>query len=422
MTFGETRARTLGTMSTEELAAYSKEFFTRETVSSYLGLLLLLALSCVAVKIFWNKIWPFLEKKQFIFSAKQRRQLTRPIILTAFSFFAFVGMKIFGIDVRFPVFFKPIVISLGLGASFLSYRLVDVIFLILQQRAEKSKNTIDDIFVSLFQKATKVSIVVFALLFLSDALGFNVKGLVAGLGIGGLAFAFAAKDTISNVFGSLMVVFDRPFSVGDWVKIDGYAEGLVEDVGIRSTRIRTFYDSIISIPNGSLASVHIDNYGKRKYRRLSTKISIQYDTSPEKIEAFCEGIRQIIANHNWTRKDYFHVYLNELGSSSLDIILYVFWQVPSWSKELAERHRLLLDILRLGEELQVEFAFPTQTVHLFNENGKESTQREDIPKTDFSYHKIGKEKAERILQRPLSFKNERSGLHGDNLPDDDISL
>ncbi len=408
-------------MNIETLKTYTM-FFTQGSASAYLWLFTLLAVSCVAVKVFWNKIWPFLEKKHLLFTSEQRKQLSRPLILTAFFFFAFVGMKLVGIDGRFPLVFRPIKIALALGGLLLFYRFIDFVFLILNQRAEKSKNTIDDILVPLFKKAAKAAIVVFCIVFLGDALGFNVKGLVAGLGIGGFAFAFAAKDTISNIFGSVMVVFDRPFSVGDWVKINGHAEGLVEEVGIRSTRIRTFYDSLVSIPNGSLANVHIDNYGQRKYRRFSSTISIQYDTSPEKIEAFCEGIRQIIANHKWTRKDYFHVYLNELGSSSLDILLYVFWQVPNWSKELAERHRLLLDILRLGKELQVEFAFPTQTVHFFNENNKEGQQQEDIAATDLSYHKIGQEKAERILRRPLSFKNERSGVDKGTLPDDDVSL
>ena len=348
-----------------------------------------------------------------------KKQLTRAIFLTLSSglwmgaayYFDFSGH---GVSVGLTA--ARVVLTIGL--SFFAYSLVDVFFLFIAEEAKKSTNKIDDVLVPLFRKASKVVVALLGLFFVGDALSFNMKNLIAGLGIGGLAFAFAAKDTIANLFGSLTLILDRPFGVGDWVKIDGDLEGTVVEVGIRSTRVRTFYDSVIAIPNGHLANVHIDNYGQRTYRRLSTKISIEYSTPPEKIEAFCEGIRQIIATHKWTRKNYFHVYLNELASSSLDILLYVFWQVPSWSKELAERHRLLLDVLRLGKELGIEFAFPTRTLHLFNEEKRGS---EDIS-VKTPPHLMGVERAEKVLKHPLSFKNERSGLQGNRLPDDDISL
>ena len=311
-------------------------------------------------------------------------------------------------------------VVLALGLSLTAYHLVDILFLYMAHRAKRSDSKIDDILVPLFRKSAKVAVIILGLFFLGNALALDMKNLVAGLGIGGLAFAFAAKDTIANVFGSVTVILDRPFGVGDWVKIDGDLEGTVEEVGIRSTRIRTFYDSLITLPNGRLADARIDNFGGRKYRRFSTVVGIEYATAPEKIEAFCEGIRQIIATHRWTRKDYFHVYLNNLGASSLDILLYVFWEVPSWSKELAERHRLLLDILRLGRELGVQFAFPTQTLHLFKEESQDEGQNH-LPEEE-APHRMGQEKAQRVLQRPLTFKNERSGLRDGNLPEDDISL
>ena len=233
-----------------------------------------------------------------------------------------------------------------------------------------------------------------------------------------MAFAFAAKDTISNLFGSLTVILDHPFSIGDWVVIDGKIEGTVVDVGMRSTRIKTFYDSVISIPNGMLTNVQIDNMGKRNFRRYSTKLGVQYDTPPEKIEAFCEGIRQIIIGHKWTRKDYFHVYFNGMGASSLDILLYVFWEVPDWKSELAERHRLLLDILRLGNEMNIDFAFPTQTLHL---QQSEATVHKDRPSIDESYA-FGQALAKNITEQPMTMSKNRSGIKGTQFPDDSISL
>ena len=159
------------------------------------------------------------------------------------------------------------------------------------------------------------------------------------------------------------MLVDRPFQIGDWVKI-GNAEGTVEEIGFRSTRIRTFYNSRITVPNSNLVNASVDNLGARQYRRISCKIGVQYDTSPEKIDAFCEGIREIVRRHPYTRKDYYNVYFNEFADSSLNILLYVFHECPDWTTELRERHRLFVDIVRLAHRLGVEFAFPTQTLHV----------------------------------------------------------
>ena len=104
--------------------------------------------------------------------------------------------------------------------------------------------------------------------------------------------------------------------------------------------------------------------GKRRYRRLSTKLAIAYDTPPDRIESFCEAIRELVRQHPYMRKDYYQVYLNDLGSSSLDVLVYVFWETPDWSTELRERHRFLLDCLRVAQKLGIEYAYPTQTLYL----------------------------------------------------------
>ena len=110
--------------------------------------------------------------------------------------------------------------------------------------------------------------------------------------------------------------------------------------------------------------------GERRFRRLSTKFAIAYDTPPETVDAFCEGVRELVLRHPYTRKDYFHVYFNEFGAACLEIMLYVFFETPDWATERRERHRLAVDILRLAHELGVAFAFPTQTVYLREEPWK----------------------------------------------------
>lgn len=244
-----------------------------------------------------------------------------------------------------------------------AWRMTDLISEVLMDKAIKTDNKFDDVLVPLIRKTVKVFIVAFGLIYGAHSLHIEVLPLITGLGIGGLAFAFAAKDTIENFFGSIAVILDRPFEVGDWVVIDGN-EGTVIELGFRSTRIRTFYDSLITVPNAALVRATVDNYGRRRYRRWKTYIGIQYDTPPEKMQAFVEGIRQLVLDHPHTRKDYFHVYYNQFSSSSLDILLYVFHEVPDWSMELQERERLFIDIVKLASDLGVSFAFPTQTIHL----------------------------------------------------------
>lgn len=291
------------------------------------------------------------------------------------------------------------------------YQLVDVLCLYLEKLAKESQNKFDDILVPLIRKTAKFFVVCIGIIFIGNSLTLDMKSIIAGMGIGGIAFALAAKDTISNLFGSLTVLLDRPFSIGDWVLIDGNIEGTVEEVGMRSTRIRTFYDSLISLPNGRLTNAHIDNYGHRTYRRFTTKIGVQYDTPPEKIEAFCEGIRQLIVKHPNTRKDYFHVYFSGFNNSSLDILLYVFWRVPDWSAELSEKHRLLMDILRLGNKMGIEFAFPTQTLHMFQEQNKQPENYSE----NINPFQQGLEEAASIVNKPISPLASRSGAPGGEL-------
>ncbi|MCG8462460.1 MAG: mechanosensitive ion channel family protein [Holophagales bacterium] len=244
-----------------------------------------------------------------------------------------------------------------------AYRLVDVGAAIFTARAERTESKFDDLLVPLFRKSGKIFVASIGLVFIADNLDIDITSLVAGLGIGGLALALAAQDVVRNLFGSLTVILDQPFSVGDGVKI-GDVEVTVVELGFRSTRIRTFYDSVITLPNANLISASVDNLGVRAYRRWNTHLGLTYETPAENVEAFCEGLRELIRRHPYTRKDSFHVYLNRFGGSSIDVLLYMFFDTPDWATELRERHRLGLDILRLARELEVDFAYPTQTLFL----------------------------------------------------------
>lgn len=291
------------------------------------------------------------------------RQGLRPLGYFAMALVWWIGFPVLNLEGQAREIIDFAVTLIMVSAVVWSlYRLVDVGSAFAQARAAQTATRFDDLLVPMLRKAIKVFVVAFGLVFIADNLDIDISSMLAGLGIGGLAIALAAKDTVSNLFGSLTVLIDRPFAVGDWVVIDG-ADGTVEEISFRSTRIRTFYDSQITMPNAKLLTTVVDNYGRRRYRRWKTTLGIAYETPPERIEALCEGIRELVRVHPHTRKDYFHVYANEFGPSSIDVMIYVFHEVPDWSAELRERHRLLLDILRLANRLGVTIAYPTRLVY-----------------------------------------------------------
>ena len=160
-------------------------------------------------------------------------------------------------------------------------------------------------------------------------------------------------------------MLDRPFAVGDWICFDD-KEGTVIEVGLRSSKLKTFYDSVITVPNSVLTKANIDNMGKRKARRTRMYLGVQYDTPPEKIESFIDGIKKILMNSPAVKKDYFQVYFTEFGASELRIIMNFFLLVNDWESELKEKQSVFTNVLKLAKELKVDFAFPSRSLYIEN--------------------------------------------------------
>lgn len=257
-----------------------------------------------------------------------------------------------------------LVVVTAVTAVLAFFRVIDLFGGYFLRRAKRSNRRFDDLLIPLAASTVKIVALLATILATIAALSGELPStLIGGLGIGGIAIALASQETLSNFIGSLTLLFDRPFEVGDWIIVDAI-EGEVESLGFRSTRIRTGPNSQITLPNSKLVATSVDNLGRRKYRRYLSKLGLEYGTPPERIEAFCEGIRELVRRHPHTRKDFYAAYFNDFGPSSLDVIVVVFFEAPDWVTELRERHRLLADILRLADEVGVAFAFPTQTLHL----------------------------------------------------------
>jgi len=271
---------------------------------------------------------------------------------------------------QLPVFINMVLIKgLDIAASIfivvVLFSLIDLAMSRYAKISNESDSTLAEQFRPVLQKLLKTAALLFGIILFLSTLGVNLGALLAGFSIAGLAFALAAQDTVKNVLGSVVIFFDQPFKVGDWIRVDSL-DGTVELVSLRSTRVRTFENSLVYIPNAKLADAMVNNYGLRVYRRFTTQLSITYNTPPALIEQFVEDIKEIIKLHPTTRKDYYVVNFSNLADSALQITVYLFFTVKDWPDEMKARQDLLLSILKIAEKRGVQFAYPTQTVYLAN--------------------------------------------------------
>ncbi len=194
--------------------------------------------------------------------------------------------------------------------------------------------------------------------------GINVTALIASLGLGGLAFALAAKDTASNLFGSFAILADKSIRIGEWIKVDG-VEGVVEDVGMRTTKIRTFEKSLITVPNQVVANSPIENFSRRGVRRIKMTIGVTYSTTQTQIEHIIEEIRYLIHNHKDIAQDEsIMVNFKSFGDSALDIFIYCFTRTSNWKNYMDIRQEIQLEIMQIVEKHGSSFAFPSQSLYV----------------------------------------------------------
>ncbi len=367
------------------LSKFGTSRFLGLAVWQYIATVILLLLAYGVYKLFGWLLTSFFARILQRFSKVRRiatewfRSVARPtsflLVLLLLRFFLPVLQYPAGLMQYVVIFFK---IAIPLTLTVIAYRLVNLAAQYAMKVAEKTETTLDDQLVPFVRKIAKVLVVLTGVLFIIDNLGYDITALLAGLSIGGLAVALAAQDTIKNFFGSLVIFTDRPFRQGDYILYDSI-EGTIEDIGLRSTRIRTPYNSLVSVPNAHLADAAIDNLGMRVYRRLRAVASVTYDTPPEKIELFVEALRRWVHLHPDTWKENYQIYFYEMSASSLDILINVFFKVPSWNEELRARHQFLLGVLYIAERLGISFAFPSQSIYVETFPGQPSPSRSELP-------------------------------------------
>jgi MscS family membrane protein len=231
--------------------------------------------------------------------------------------------------------------------------------------ALKTDSRMDDQLIPLLNRIIKIIVVIIAVIAILRLMNVNVTALIAGISIGGLALALAAQDTVKNLIGSVMIFIDQPFQMGDYI-MGGDFEGTVEEIGFRTTRIRTVDTSIVAVPNGSIANMSVKNLGVRVFRIFNITLGITYDSTPEQIQDFIGRLKQMILSNEMISHETYYVHFKELADSSLNIMFRCYLKTATYAEELQLKEELLLEILRIARDCGVSFAFPSTSIYMEN--------------------------------------------------------
>jgi MscS family membrane protein len=354
----------------EQILEFLKTEFLGISLDTYfaaLGVILAGFLAKRLVKSVFKRLARLSEKTKMRFDDILVSALSRPLEWAMGLGGIFAALHIL------PLPSEPVNIAKFVGAMFMaavvslviwaSVRLVERLCSWWEERAKKTKSKLDDQLVPIVRQSSKVFLYIIGVVFLLQNLGYSVISLLAGFGLGGAALALASKDTVANVFGSIVIFFDKPFQIGDWIEMKDL-EGTVEDVGLRTTRVRTFANSLVTVPNALFTREPVNNWSRMKKRRIKMNIGITCDSSPEKIEELVLKIRQIIEEDENLHNDFYLVNFDNFGPYSLDIFIYCFTKSTVWAEFLQAKQEFMLKIMHAVRELGLGIAFPTQSVHV----------------------------------------------------------
>lgn len=235
--------------------------------------------------------------------------------------------------------------------------------------AKKFELDKDSMLVPFLSKVLKFVVIALTFAVILDVWEYNIGGFIAGLGLGGLAFALAAQDTVANFFGGVVIITEKPFSKGDWISTPS-VEGTVQDITFRSTKIRTFADSIVTVPNSKLANEPITNWTQMRKRRVTFNLGIVYSTPRVKVKKIAERIDTLLRKHEEVDQDMIMVRFNEFNQSSLDIFIYFFTKTTQWVKYLEVKEDINLKIMDILEEEGVSVAFPSRSLYFEKDSNK----------------------------------------------------
>ncbi len=242
--------------------------------------------------------------------------------------------------------------------------ILDALSDIIHKATNKINKELSSEFAHFIVRIIKIIIWVLAISSILSLWGINVTALIASLGIGGLAFALAAKDTAANLFGSIAILLDKTIKIGDWIKVNG-VEGIVEDIGMRTTKIRSFEKSLITLPNSIVANSPIENFSRRDVRRIKLTLGLVYETSNAQLEKIIKDVRSMLLSHPGIAKDQtMLVNFDNFGDSAKELFIYTFTNTAVWREYLDIKEDIFYKIEEIVKKHGSDFAFPSHSIYI----------------------------------------------------------
>lgn len=258
-----------------------------------------------------------------------------------------------------PLFRSGVIALIGWGMYILSAQSS----VMLEGLSRKIRLDDASMLIPFLSKVLRIVVVIITVALIGAEWGFSINGLVAGMGLGSLAVALAAKDTLGNIFGGIVIILEKPFSKGDWI-LTPTAEGTVEDITFRSTKIRTFADAVITVPNAQLADQPITNWSKMGKRRVTFTLPVALDSDRERMMAAIHRIEQLLRDNEQIDPGTIFVKFTDFNESSLGIFIYYFTRSTVWGEYLSVRQEMNLAFMQVLEEEGIKLAYPAQRVFL----------------------------------------------------------
>ena len=334
------------------------------------------AFICILLGFILRKVnnYIFINKKGFSIGNKHvSKQIVDAVSRPLGTLWAFLGLAVALTIIPIDEISKLkklkshfLLIGLAIIILWCIFKIIDVMTAYLREYVKTTKTTLDDQLLPLISKTAKTLAFIIVFIWVAQTLNYKVSTLIAGLGLGGFAIALGLQDTLANLFGSIFILFDRPFKIGDRIQVEG-VDGIVEEIGLRSTRIRTLSKTLASIPNKTVSNTKIDNFAEMTKRKVTQTIGVTYDTNADQMEQAVSEIKKLILDNDGVDKEFVLVRFTDFGDSSLNISIIYFTNTVDYDAYLAVKEKINLSIMRKIDELDLSMAFPSRTVYLVNE-------------------------------------------------------
>jgi MscS family membrane protein len=303
-------------------------------------------------------------EKKLGFAGALARDLIRPAAFLTMVLGVYIAVRMHALSPSAEDWVRKVFLFLlTVNVLWLLMRAVDAVAEQMSSVADGTDSRMDDQLIPILRKLAKFVLVAIGVIFYMQSNGYPVSGILAGMGIGGLAMALAAQDSISGIFASVVIFLDKPFMVEDFVEVNGVT-GTVEEIGIRSTRIRTVEKTLVTLPNKEIMDSNINNFSKRPMRRTATTVGVTYDTTPEQMRDLLHRLRGMLDEDDMVDSDTIFVNFSGFGDSSLDVEMKYFITSADYRTWLDSREHINLKIMDIVYDMGLSFAFPSTTVYL----------------------------------------------------------